>query len=544
MRLRLARRDRGAVAIVTAILMLVFLSLTAFAVDVGNWYAVGLQEQRAADAAALAGVVRLPADQLSAKSVAQSFASQNGFTNGVNSVSVVPGVGSQPTRLKVTVSKTVPNVFGALLGRPTTTVTKSAVADYVGPVPLGSPCNAFGNDPDQGANRSTNCDGTGAFWANVGSKKATKASGDAYQDNVCGGADDGCVSGTNLDYDPNGYVYLVTLRQAVTNLKIQAFDPAQVVVGDHCNYAYAKLAEAAALGTNADVSNPAERYAPNDGAWCTGDTQINAPAAAGNGLIKTQFTIHAPGVNAWDPLNWPVLPSCQTTFDPFSGDLSKALDHTQPLGIYKPEVARTFRQWVDLCAVTGVIPKGTYAVQVKTNGLGTDLVGGHNRFGLRAFGSGGGDKDNISISGFNKMAMYGNTPEGISTFYLAKVAPSAAGQSFNVRLFDIGDGATAGSTIRVVPPPDSGLTNFSGCTGSGPLTGTGDLTNCTISVNSTYNGKWESISVPIPLGYTCAEATTTGCWVRLEFYYGASSSPADTTSWTAGIEGDPVRLVE
>ena len=142
------------------------------------------------------------------------------------------------------------------------------------------------------------------------------------------------------------------------------------------------------------------------------------------------------------------------------------------------------------------------------------------------------------------MAMYGNTPAGTSKFYLAKVAPSAAGQSFNVRLFDIGDGATAGSTIRVVPPPDSGLTNFSGCTGSGPLTGTGDLTNCTISVNSTYNGKWESISVPIPLGYTCAEATTTGCWVRLEFYYGASSSPADTTSWTAGIEGDPVRLVE
>jgi hypothetical protein len=32
--------------------------------------------------------------------------------------------------------------------------------------------------------------------------------------------------------------------------------------------------------------------------------------------------------------------------------------------------------------------------------------------------------------------------------------------------------------------------------------------------------------------------------VRLEFYYGSGSSPADTTSWSASVEGDPVRLVE
>ena len=122
LRVRLARRDRGAVAIVTAILMLVFLSLTAFAVDVGNWYAVGLQEQRAADAAALAGVIKMPGDQPGAFSVAKSFASQNGFTDGAaGSVTVVPKVGSQPSRLKVTVSKTVPNVFGGLMGRPTRT---------------------------------------------------------------------------------------------------------------------------------------------------------------------------------------------------------------------------------------------------------------------------------------------------------------------------------------------------------------------------------------------------------------------------------------
>jgi hypothetical protein len=36
----------------------------------------------------------------------------------------------------------------------------------------------------------------------------------------------------------------------------------------------------------------------------------------------------------------------------------------------------------------------------------------------------------------------------------------------------------------------------------------------------------------------------TGCWVRLQYAYGSGNQPSDTTSWTAGIEGDPVRLVE
>jgi hypothetical protein len=68
--------------------------------------------------------------------------------------------------------------------------------------------------------------------------------------------------------------------------------------------------------------------------------------------------------------------------------------------------------------------------------------------------------------------------------------------------------------------------------------------DCTISVNGTYDGKWEKISVPIPSSYSCNDTSPTGCWVRLEFYYGSASKPQDTTSWTASIEGDPVRLVE
>ena len=42
--------------------MVVFVGLAAIAVDLGRAYVVGQQGQRAADAAALAGVVSLPGD--------------------------------------------------------------------------------------------------------------------------------------------------------------------------------------------------------------------------------------------------------------------------------------------------------------------------------------------------------------------------------------------------------------------------------------------------------------------------------------------------
>ncbi|NYG07693.1 Flp pilus assembly protein TadG [Phycicoccus badiiscoriae] len=535
---RLARGEEGYVAVTVAIMLTVLLGFCAFAVDVGNWYFTGQRAQRAADAAALAGVPFLPNDPTSAFAFAQSQATKNDFSNG-GANTVTPSIDGRPTRLRVTINTTVTNQFGWLMGVPTTTVSRTAVADYAGPVPMGSPCNEYGQDPDAGSNKSANCNNTAAFWANVGSKNATKGSGDAFQNGVCAAGNDGCVSGVNADYDPNGYVYLVNITAPVTNLQIEAFDPAQVVVGDHCDAG--NLSAAKNLGANAPpgITDASTRYAPNDGPWCTGDAIING----GNGLVKTQFTVYSPGANTWDPLSWPV--ACNKQFLPFNGDLSKALDKRQPNGtVFNYNgVADNFRRWVNLCSIPGTVPAGTYAVQVKTNGLGADGEGGHNRFGLRAYGSGSSDKDNISVAGFNKMAMYGNTPNGRTKFFLARVPSGAHGQLFNVRLFDIGDGAVSGSTIQVLPPSETGGT-FPGCVGTGPSIGTGNLTDCTISVDSSYNGKWEKISVPIPQTYSCTDSSPTGCWVRLEFYYGSGSTPNDTTSWTANIEGDPVRLVQ
>ncbi len=58
--------------------------------------------------------------------------------------------GEKPTQLKVThQQRSVDNFFAKSFGVNTATITRSAVADFNGPAPMGSPCNTFGNEPAQ-----------------------------------------------------------------------------------------------------------------------------------------------------------------------------------------------------------------------------------------------------------------------------------------------------------------------------------------------------------------------------------------------------------
>ncbi len=194
-----------------------------------------------------------------------------------------------------------------------------------------------------------------------------------------------------------------------------------------------------------------------------------------------------------------------------------------------------------LCTIPSV-PAGDYLIQVNTNGLGADAASGHNRFAMRASSltNDAFVKENVSIAARGKMAIYANMTGSRTEFYLARVPKGSAGQVLNVTLFDAGDSSTSG-TITLKAPPDSGVT-FKNCKSQGVVNST--LPTCTITANSSFNGKKQTISVVIPDGYSCADLVTTACWVRLEYNYGSGAVPTDTTSWVANIEGDPVRLVE
>ena len=98
-----ARSERGYVAVTVAIMLTVLLGFCAFAVDVGNWYYTGQRAQRAADAAALAGVPYLPSDQASAFSTARAQSKKNDFES-LGATTVTPSIDGRPTRLRVKVT--------------------------------------------------------------------------------------------------------------------------------------------------------------------------------------------------------------------------------------------------------------------------------------------------------------------------------------------------------------------------------------------------------------------------------------------------------
>ena len=115
---------------------------------------------------------------------------------------------------------------------------------------MGSPINQFGNDPTiaspvHGSTRYPD------FWTNVFGPSSDKSKGDAIQSTICDGADN--CSGTNSDYDPNGYFYGIDVQSASgAPLTVQAFDPEFAHVGDNCgdNDNGSNLAGAAMLPAN------------------------------------------------------------------------------------------------------------------------------------------------------------------------------------------------------------------------------------------------------------------------------------------------------
>jgi Flp pilus assembly protein TadG len=545
------RNQRGYVATVVAILVpTVFIGCCAISVDTARWYVEAERVQRAADAAALAGVVWMPSDFATAKTTALAAAKQNGYDDASPNVVVTVTAGDKPSQLWVKVSSTITNQFGRAIGVSSTTVGRSALADYAGGLSMGSPCNEFGSDPDaSAAYKSTNCADAGGFWANVGSLKATKVSGDAFQDNVCGSGVDGCTTSTgpNRDYDANGYIYTVNAGAAMSNLQLQVFDPALIAVGDHCDAN--NLSGAAALpASKTVVSDPSTRYAANDGTYCTGDNDFSSSTGTTN-QVATSYTVRKMGATSdpTRPWTWPAMSATDCPgagiYPGYDGDLSKALDKTTSQYTANPWVAQDFRQWVTLCNLSSVSKDDKIAIQVKTNGNGFDNANGHNRFSLRGFSSSSSTaKDSLSIAAFNKMAVYANVSNtsGTTKFFLTRVPSTAHGQMLDVSLFDIGD-ITGTGTIKFVAPPESGVT-FSNCRAVGVVNAT--IPNCQFTASSAFGGKWQSVYIPIPNTYTCNDNVSTGCWVKLYYDLTGASQAEDTTSWESSIDGDPVRLIQ
>lgn len=538
-------QDSGYVLVLTALLILPLIAITAFAVDMGAWYAQASRAQRAADAGALAGVV-WATDATKWQTVATDTMTRNGYTDGVNGMSVSVTRLSD-SRIETSISINGNQFFSKIFLPGGERITRKAVAEYVVPVPMGSPSNQLGNDPTVTPSPG--------FWLNIAGQATNKISGDRNTAGVCNNGTYGCNGTTNSEYLPNGYFYKVSVGTNTTgkDLGIDVFDPAFVYTGDLCT------------SSNLPTTGPAQ-YQRNDLTYCSGDQNLNGAN------IVTTYIVRAPDNTPLDNTDNP--PICAISFSPYDQAVQPLLNDPSPQGLEHVPFSSHFHTWFRLCTIPAaqVVP-GDYYIQVRTNADLTNLgstpettatnglsigtlgqaanpgTGGHNRFSLRAGWTtsttpGPLDGTNVGLSADGRLPIYANV-QGNAQFYLARITPDYAGKMLQLNFWDIGDISGGSATVTVVAPSDASNPPTS-CTFSldgGPIVGA-TVSGCTVSgmTSTNFNNKLTQVLIPLPAGYTCNSTAPGGCWFKV--LDSSTGTPTDTTTWSANVIGDPVHLIK
>lgn len=376
---RSANKDGGYVLILTALLMVPLLAVTAFAVDLGAWYAQASKAQRAADAGALAGVV-WATDSTRWDTVARDVIAKNGYVDGVNGVDVEVTRLSD-SRIQASVSVDGEQFFSSIFQPGGQRLGRQAVAEYVVPVPMGSPTNRLGNDPTVTPSPG--------FWLNIAGRATNKVSGDRNTTTVCNSNTYGCTGTSNSDFLPDGYFYKMTVDATMgQDLAIDVFDPAFVYTGDLCE------------SGNLPTSGPIQ-YQRNQLGSCPGDQNLNGAN------IVTTYIVRAPDDTPLDLTDNPAV--CAISFDPYNEAVQPLLDDPSAQGLENVPFSSHFHNWFRVCRIpAGQVVPGQYYVQVRTNAdlsnpgstprtvaqnglsigtLGqaaTPNTGGHNRYAFRA----------------------------------------------------------------------------------------------------------------------------------------------------------------
>ncbi|MGH9039803.1 MAG: pilus assembly protein TadG-related protein [Acidimicrobiia bacterium] len=506
-RLRPDRRDEdGYILPMFALVLVVLLGFAALSVDVGSWYARASETQRAADAAALAGVVWMP-DFTKARTAAIAAATRNGFTHGVDdatvSVTQVPG---DTRRLQVAIADTQAPQFFSQVVLDDVAVGRSATAEYVLPVPMGSPKNTLGTGSNVFGGATEN------FWLAASGWCAAVENGDKRlprHDRTWNGSSWTCPSFTgtnNPDYDADGYLYALSLAQAPgQQLTIQLYDAAYRQSGSNADQTY----------------------------------------GSGTRNVTTIYTVYDTDDTPFDNSDNPVLHTRTVT----TGDSSFPVN-----------------AWANLYTISNP-EAGQYFLRVRTLANQASSQGS-NGFGIRAK-LGAGSTFNVcttiagnpgflascpQVHGVEEMSIYANASSTTADFFLAQVDSVHAGKKLKIDLFDPGEGATS---IQILDPngntfPFTWATPCSpptaptgGCSGSSDgsnrlmVNNNGTQPYSDLSSQSKYNRRQMTLTLNLPNDYSVFSGKT---WWKIR--YVAGSSVTDRTTWAATIIGDPVHLVK
>jgi len=492
--------DQGMALPLVAVMMIVLLGVSAFAVDLGWLYLNAARVQRAADSAALAGVVFLPGDTTGVNN--NIFGAANANSYDIGTINNAPVAGGGPddldwrqladNKLEVTLATAIPTFFVKLFGFDSFDITRVATAEYVKPVPMGSPANCFGiggSTTDaglvtNGVNARAVCNGyTQNFWAAMNGRRTAKEHGDPYGVECITG-NGGCGGGINSDYDPN-YYYGVEMPAGKTFLDVWIWDG-----GFYDRASFAEAGDEESLGNSA------------------------------SGGTNMTFTLFRPDDTPLNPTNNTVVTTCST-----GGPNPTTINSGADSGTH-------LNRWFRLCrfAPAGGVPAGIYVVKVQNGGN----IGGNNGYSIMA------SSNNISATSFPRlfaiddMSIFTNSASGTATVYLAEVEPVHANKTLELSFFDPGEGA-GNATMTVVPPPGVGTVSCSWTATNGSSGSTCSIPT-TISGVAQFNSHWITMEIGIPTNYTC----TTDCFWKMNLVLNTSH---DRTTWKARVIGNPVRLV-
>jgi len=494
--------EGGFAMVFIALMLTTMLVFAAFTVDFGSWYTRSAQLKRAADAAALAGVVWMPEfDQ--AQQYALATAAKNGFVNGQNNIVVsVTQIPNNDRQLQVSITDTKAKQFFSRLVTKSQSISRSSIAEYIMPVPLGSPKNTFGTGNLLSGSDAEN------FWAAVSGYCSGHESGDkllsgneSYSTSSSSSACNNGSAANSDDYDPTGYLYAIDLPANATTLKLDVYD----------------------AGFNQSGSTPDDPL-------------------VGNPVVNTTYQIYDRNPTPLDLSNLTLLSTVNI-----------------------PTNSSTYaNQWKNL--YTWNAPKaGQYYVRVTTAATDTTNSRGSNGFSFRAYtGSSFATCSTITtaanyaagcpmVHAVSDMSIYANATGTSASFYLAQIDAVNAGKTMRVSLFDPGEGA---STLQILDPNGNPATfNWStpcnpptapsgGCSGSAVTTldvsGTGTQPYTGLNGTSKYNDRFLTLDIALPANY--ATVYSGKVWWKVK-YTTSSSSVTDRTTWSVNIVGDPVHLL-
>lgn len=547
--LRTALKQSGQVVVIFALMLTVLIGMVGIAIDTTYAWREALRVQRAADSAALAGVVYMPGDFTTAQTIAWSASTKNGFPDGgLNDVN--PTAATNPRELDVTITTQVPTFFSRIFGINSWAVTRTGKAVYVMPVAMGSPLAYYGvgcfiltETSLQPTKPSCNTTGTGdsgltssgiglgglgslGSWGAISSKGGDEMNGDAYATQ-----NDSTGSGTNVNYKPAGYDYTVTLPSGGG---IKIFDPG------FCS-----------MGTNPS----------GVGSLGAGDHWVDNNTGSGHAM-STYYTL-------WDthnqPINsaaWTIYPGTYTgsTFENNYGyDSNELGSSSAPAGATAGQGGCNATYHDKWWSWVGSLPAGTYEVQVQTTNPGNSSINAgtnaQNMFSLEATGTG------AAVFGQSSMCVYNNlaNPSGTSAqkFYLGKVdQTTGAGKTLAIDLFDIGDVSHNG-TLKIWSPNGAGGTqvtaqfNFTTSSmwgviaggGVGPQSGVGVTSIATMATgsHSNYDNTWIHILIPLGTSYG-SSGLWQGGWWQIEYDISGGGA-SDLTTWAVNVIGNPVHLI-